>query len=121
MAVKYILYILVGLLAGAYSGLIGLGGGTIVIPILIYFFGLTQMEAQGTSLALMLPPIGLLAAWTYWKRGAVNIPIAAFVCLGFLVGGLIGAKFAVNLPNEVLRKVFGFALLLISLQMIFFK
>ena len=118
---KIILSLSIGLFAGAYSGLIGLGGGTVVIPALIYIFGLTQKEAQGTSLALMLPPIGLLAAWTYYKQGAVNIPIAAFVCVGFFVGGLIGAKFAVGLSNELLRKIFGFALLAISIHMIFTK
>jgi len=116
-----ILYILLGLFAGTVSGLIGIGGGIIIVPALIYLFGLTQHQAQGTTLALLVPPIGLLAAWTYYKQGYVNLTIAAFVCLGFFVGGLLGAKMAVGLSDELLRKIFGVALLLIALYMIFAK
>lgn len=116
-----ILYLLLGLFAGVLSGLIGIGGGTIIVPALIYLFGLTQHQAQGTTLALLIPPIGLLAAWTYYKNGYVNITIAIFICFGFFIGGLVGAKVAVGLSNEILRKVFGFVLLLIALYMIFGK
>ena len=116
-----ILYLLLGLVAGSLSGLLGIGGGVIIIPALIYLFGLTQHQAQGTTLALMIPPIGLLAAWTYYKQGYVNIPMAIFVCLGFFIGGLAGAKVAVGLSSELLRKVFGVSLLLIALHMIFTK
>lgn len=114
-----ILYLLLGLFAGIISGLIGIGGGIIIVPALVYLFGLTQHEAQGTTLALLVPPIGLLAAWTYYKRGYVNLTIAIFACLGFFIGGLVGAKLAVALPNEILRKVFGVVLLLVALYMIF--
>ena len=116
-----ILYLLLGLFAGVLSGLIGIGGGTIIVPALIYLFGLTQHQAQGTTLALLIPPIGLLAAWTYYKNGYVNITIAIFICFGFFIGGLVGAKVAVGLSNEILRKVFGFVLLLIALYVIFWK
>jgi len=116
-----ILYLLLGLSAGVLSGLIGIGGGTIIVPALIYLFGLTQHQAQGTTLALLIPPIGLLAAWTYYKNGYVNLTIAVFICLGFFIGGLVGAKVAVGLSNEILRKIFGFVLLLIALYMIFGK
>jgi uncharacterized membrane protein YfcA len=114
-----VLYVSLGLLAGVISGLIGIGGGIIIIPALIFLFGLTQQQAQGTTLALMVPPIGLLAAWTYYKHGYVNLNIVAFVCLGFFIGGLFGAKLATALPTEMLQKVFGVALLLIALYMIF--
>jgi len=116
-----ILYLLLGLSAGVLSGLIGIGGGTIIVPALIYLFGLTQHQAQGTTLALLIPPIGLLAAWTYYKNGYVNLTIAVFICLGFFIGGLAGAKLAIGLSNEILKKVFGFLLLLIALYMIFGK
>lgn len=116
-----ILYVLVGLFAGAISGLIGIGGGIIIVPILVYLFGLTQHQAQGTTLALLIPPIGLLAAITYYKHGYVNLTIAFFVCIGFFIGGLLGAKLGVVLSNEILKKVFGFVLLLISLYMILEK
>lgn len=117
--INIILYIVLGLVAGVISGLIGIGGGIIIIPALIFLFGLTQHQAQGTTLALMVPPIGLLAAWTYYKHGDVNLTIAAFICLGFFVGGLFGAKLATVLSTEILQKVFGVALLLIALYMIF--
>ena len=115
------LYILLGLFAGTLSGLIGIGGGIIIIPALILLFGLSQHQAQGTTLALMVPPVGILAAWTYYKQGYVDLPIAAFICIGFLLGGLIGAKIAITLSNVVLEKIFGVSLLLISIKMIFFK
>ena len=119
--INIILYLLLGLFGGALSGLIGIGGGTIFVPALIYLFGLTQHQAQGTTLALLIPPIGLLAALTYYKNGYVNLTIAVFVCLGFFIGGLVGAKLAVGLSNEMLRKVFGFVILLIALYMILGK
>jgi uncharacterized membrane protein YfcA len=117
----HILFILLGLLAGAFSGLIGIGGGTLIVPALIFLFGLSQHQAQGTTLALLVPPIGLLAAWTYYKQGYVDLRIAALICIGFFFGGLLGAKMATRLPNVILEKVFGVALLLISLKMIFTK
>lgn len=118
---KILLYLLLGLVAGGGSGLIGIGGAIIIIPVLVLLFGLPQHTAQGTTLALMVPPIGLLAAWTYYKQGYVDLKIAGLICLGFFVGGLIGAKFAIEIPDEILRKIFGVVLLIASLKMIFFK
>jgi uncharacterized membrane protein YfcA len=119
--IQGLLYLLLGLAAGIISGLIAIGGGTIIVPVLVFFFGLSQHQAQGTTLALLVPPIGFLAAWTYYKQGYVNLQIAAFICLGFFFGGLLGAKFATKLSNVVLERVFGVALLLIALKMIFSK
>jgi uncharacterized protein len=116
-----ILYILLGLIAGTFSGLIGIGGGVLIVPALVYLFGLTQHQAQGTTLALLVPPIGILAAYEYYRHGMVDIRIAAFVCIGFFLGGLIGARFATVLSNTVLEKVFGFAMLIVALKMIFTK
>ena len=114
-------YVLLGLVAGIFSGLIGIGGGIILVPALALLFGLSQHTAQGTTLALMVPPIGLLAAWTYYRQGFVDLKIAALICLGFFVGGLVGAKFATGISEQVLRKIFGAALLAASLKMILFK
>lgn len=108
----------IGLFAGIMSGLLGIGGGTIVIPALIYIFGLTQHLSQGTTLAMMVPPIGLLAAWHYWKHDNVNIGWAAFLCLGFFFGGLIGAYYAHLIPDMLLRRIFGVFFLVIALRMI---
>ncbi|MGP1386016.1 MAG: TSUP family transporter [Thainema sp.] len=113
-----VLFILLGAFAGVISGLIGIGGGVIIVPALVFFFGLSQHQAQGTTLALLVPPIGLLGAWTYYQQGYVDIKVAAYICLGFLFGSLLGAKFAIGIPNEILEKVFGGAMLMIALKMI---
>ena len=121
MSANIILYLLLGLIAGILSGLMGIGGGIIIIPALVVLFGFSQHLAQGTTLALMVPPIGLLAAWTYYKAGFVDLRVAALICLGFFVGGLFGAKFATVIPEQVLRKIFGVVMLLASLKMILTK
>ena len=115
------LYLLLGLFAGTFSGLIGIGGGVIIVPALVVLFGFSQHRAQGTTLALLVPPIGLLAAWTYYKQGYVDLKVALIMCVGFFLGGLFGAKIATSMSNLVLEKVFGVALFLIALKMIFAK
>jgi uncharacterized membrane protein YfcA len=116
-----IVYIILGIVAGIFAGIFGIGGGTILIPVLVFLFGLTQHQAQGTTLAIMVPPIGLLAALRYYYSGNVKLDIAGFVCLGFFVGGLIGAHFIQDVPDPLLKRLFGVFLLVISLRMIFFK
>jgi uncharacterized membrane protein YfcA len=116
-----LLYILVGLVAGTLGGLIGIGGGIIVVPALVLLFGVSQKMAQGTTLAMMLPPIGLLAVLEYYRKGFVDFKTAGFVCIGFFIGGFLGAKFAMRLDEQTLRKIFGIFFLIISLKMIFFK
>jgi uncharacterized membrane protein YfcA len=118
---KIFLFLLLGFITGIFSGLLGIGGAIIVIPCLVILFDLSQQMAQGTTLALMVPPIGLLAAWTYYKAGFVDLKIAGLICLGFFVGGLIGARYATQIPDDILRKIFGVMLLIASLKMIFFK
>jgi uncharacterized protein len=113
--------ITLGVIAGALSGLIGIGGGIIIIPALVLIFGLSQKMAQGTTLALLIPPIGLLAAITYYKQGYVDIRIAAIIIIGFIIGSLFGAKLAVKLPVEMLSKVFAVTLILIGVKMLFSK
>lgn len=116
-----LLYIILGLVAGVFGGMFGIGGGTILIPVLVYLFGLTQHQAQGTTLAIMIPPIGLLAALRYWQAGNVKLSMAAFICAGFFIGGLIGANLIHNVSDPMLKKLFGFYLLFISVKMIFSK
>lgn len=117
----YALYIILGLVAGIFSGMFGIGGGTILIPALVFILGLTQHQAQGTTLAIMIPPIGLLAAWRYWQAGNVKISMAGFICIGFFIGGLLGANLIHNVSDPMLKKLFGIYLLFISLRMIFSK
>ena len=114
-------YILLGLVAGSLSGLIGIGGGVIIVPALVILFGLSQHTAQGTTLALLVMPVGLLAAWTYLRSGHADLRIALFIALGFIVGGLIGAQFANSVPESVLRKIFAVTLILIAVRMFFTK
>lgn len=114
-------YIVLGLVAGICGGVFGIGGGAVLVPALVFLFGLTQHQAQGTTLAILVPPIGLLAAMRYYYSGNVKLDIAGFVCLGFLVGGLLGAHFVQNVPEPWLKKMFGVFLLVVSLRMIFFK
>jgi uncharacterized membrane protein YfcA len=114
-------YVLLGVIAGVFSGLIGIGGGVIIVPVLVFIFGLSQHEAQGTTLALLVPPIGVLAAWAYYQQGYVNLHIAALICVGFFFGGLLGAKIATGMTDITLERVFGIALLLIALKMIIAK
>jgi len=119
--VNIFLFIVLGIIAGVLSGLIGIGGGVIIVPALLFIFGFSQHQAQGTTLALLVPPIGILAAWTYYKQGYVDFHAALFICIGFLIGSFMGSKLATNISNVILERTFGIALLLISLKMIFAK
>lgn len=116
-----LIYIVLGLAAGTLSGLIGIGGGIIIIPVLVFLMGFSQHLAQGTTLALMVPPVGILAAWIYYKNGHVDLRAALLICIGFFVGGFLGAKFANAIPSVALEKIFGVALLAIAIKMIFLK
>lgn len=111
-------YIILGILAGILSGVVGIGGGIIIVPALVFVFGMSQLEAQGTTLALLIPPVGILAAWSYYTHGFVDVKVALLIIIGFLLGGLIGGKIAVGLPNAVLQKIFGVVLLLVSIKMV---
>jgi uncharacterized membrane protein YfcA len=110
--------VLLGLAAGIFSGFLGLGGGVIMVPALVFFFGLTQHQAQGTVLATMVPPIGLLAAMKYYYAGNVKIKVAIFLCLGFFIGGLLGAQGAHFISETMMRRIFGIVLLAIALRLI---
>ncbi len=112
-------YIVLGMVAGLLSSIMGIGGGIIIVPALVLLFGLTQQQAQGTTLAMLAAPIGFIAAATYYKHGFVNVKMALFICIGFLLGTLPGAKLATHLDTGVLQKIFGFVLLLLSVKMIF--
>jgi len=116
-----ILYIILGLIAGVFGGMFGIGGGTILIPALVYLFGLTQHQAQGTTLAIMVAPIGLLAALRYYYSGNVKLGMAGFICLGFFMGGLIGAHWVQGLSDLLMKRLFGVFLLIIAMRMILAK
>ena len=114
-------YVILGLVAGISSGVFGIGGAILMIPALVFLLGFTQHQAQGTTLAAMIPPIGLLAAWRYWQAGHVRLSVAAFICVGFFVGGWLGAVLAQHVSDPLLKKLFGVFLLIVSVQMILGK
>lgn len=117
----YSMILILGLIAGVMSGLLGIGGAVLMIPALVIGFGLSQHTAQGTTLAMMLPPVTLLAVMQYHKNGNIDWRVASLLCLSFFIGGLFGAKLANNIHPILLKRIFGIALLLISLKMIFSK
>ena len=112
---------IIGLAAGIFGGMVGLGGGVIMIPAMVYFLGMTQTGAQGTSLAVMLPPVGLFAVMNYYKAGQLNLKYAAIIALTFLIGGYFGSKIALNIPISTLRRIFALALILIAVNMMLKK
>ena len=110
----------IGVLAGMLSGLIGIGGGIIIVPMLLYI-GLTQQQAQGTSLAVLLPPVAFLAVINYHKAGAIDWRYAAVIAVFFIIGSYFGSKIALNIDPKMLRRIFGVVLLLIAGKMLFGK
>ena len=122
MSISTVLIILIiGCITGFLAGMLGIGGGLIVIPALVMVMGMSQQAAQGTSLAMMLPPIGILAAYNYYKAGHVDIKIALLLAVMFIVGSYFGSKIAVKLPQDVLKKIFVVFLVLVAAKMLFWK
>ena len=116
----WLVLILIGLVAGLASGLVGIGGGIIIIPSLVMILGYNQKLAQGTTLALMIPPIGIFAALEYYKQGYVNIYAAIFIVLGFMIGGYFGARYLTGLSDIIVIRAFAIFLLLIALKLLIF-
>lgn len=116
-----LILLLIGVGAGVLSGLIGIGGGILIVPALIYFMGFSPKLAQGTSLGILLLPVGILAVWQFYRQGYVDTKAVAIVALGFIAGGYFGSKLALSLPQETLKKIFAVILLLLSIKMFFDK
>ncbi len=113
--------ILIGLLAGFFSGTLGIGGSVVMIPLMILWLNFSQHEAQGTSLAVLAVPVTLLAAYNYYQEGHVNWKYAAIIAFTFIIGGYLGSKLAISINQALLKKVFGGILLLVALKMILGK
>jgi len=112
---------LIGLAAGTMGGMVGIGGGLIIVPAMVYLMGADQKTAQGTSIAIMLPPIGFFAAMNYYKAGYINIKYAAIIAFTFLLGGYIGSKLAITLPEALVKKVFAAFMIITAVKMIISK
>jgi uncharacterized membrane protein YfcA len=111
--------LVVGLLIGVVSGMVGVGGGIFLVPALVYLFKFSQHEAQGTSIAVLVPPIGIFAALEYYRYGFVRLSVVAWIALGFAAGAFLGAMLAGQVSGAMLRRGFGLFMLFIALQMIF--
>ena len=116
-----IILIIIGLSAGILSGLVGVGGGILMVPMFVIFLGFTQHNAQGMSLAVMLPPVTFLAVYNYHKAGEIDWKLALIASLLFIVGGFIGSKIALKIDQLTLKKIFGVMMLIVAIKLIFFS
>jgi len=116
----WIILILIGVASGMLSGFVGVGGGLIIVPALVLFLEFSQKMAQGTSLAILLLPVGILAVMEYYKHGYIDIRIALIISAGFVVGGFVGSRIALVLPQDIIKKVFAIFMLIVAMKMLFF-
>ncbi|MEO6403841.1 MAG: sulfite exporter TauE/SafE family protein [Ferruginibacter sp.] len=115
-----IILLLIGLAAGTLSGMVGIGGGIVIVPALVYFIGFSQKMSQGTSLAILLLPIGLLGVIQFYKQGYIDIRVALIISLAFFFGSYFGSRIALSLPQETVKKIFAGFMILIAVKMLFF-
>lgn len=113
--------IVIGLLAGMLSGLVGVGGGIIMVPLLVLLLGFNQHQAQGTSLTVLVVPVTALAVYNYYKEGYINWKYAAIIAVFFVVGSYFGSKLAVGIDQKMLKKVFGVVLIIVAGKMLLEK
>ena len=122
MNVTTILILLgIGLFAGAMSGMVGIGGGIIMVPCMVFFLAMSQHQAQGTSLAVLMFPVAALSVYNYYQKGFVDFKIAGIICAGFVLGSFVSSKMAVSMSPDVIKKVFGVVILLVAVKMILGK
>lgn len=119
-ATTLLILVMIGLAAGFLSGLVGIGGGIIMVPTLVFFLGLTQKQAQGTSLGVLMLPVVALAVWQYHKQGQINFNHVLVIAVAFITGGFLGSKLALSLSDDKMKKIFAVVLLLVSIKMLFF-
>ena len=113
-----LILIMIGLSAGILSGLVGVGGGIIIVPALIFLLGFSQLEAQGTSLGLLLLPVGIFAVMNYYKAGHIDLKVIGIMCLAFVAGGFIGSKLALKIDQEILKRIFAILLFYTAFKML---
>ena len=115
-----LILVLVGVAAGILGGLVGIGGGIVIVPSLIYFLNFSQKSAQGTSLGLLLLPVGIFGVLEYYKQGHVDLKIVVILAIGFLAGSYFGSKIALSLPQETVKKIFAILMIILAIKMLFF-
>lgn len=114
-----LIVVMVGIAAGILGGLVGVGGGIIIVPALVYFLGFSQKTAQGTSLGLIMLPVGILGVLQYYKQGHVDFRVVGILAVGFLIGSFFGSKIALGLSQETVKKIFAVLMILIAIKMLF--
>ena len=120
-AMSIAILLAIGAIAGFLSGMVGIGGGVIIVPVLVFFLGFTQHMAQGTTLFLFLIPIGILGVINYYKTGNVDMKAAFIMASTFVIGSYFGSKLAISIDQQMIKKVFGVIMILLALKMIFGK
>jgi uncharacterized protein len=116
---QVLLYLAIGLLGGISGGLFGIGGGIILVPAMVLLLGFSQHMAQGTSLMALLLPVGMFAVFNYYRAGQVHVAVGLWIALGFLLGGLLGSRFALTLDEGLLRRTFALFLVIVAAQLFF--
>ena len=114
-----VILILVGIASGMLGGMVGVGGGIIIVPALVFFLGFSQKLAQGTSLGILLLPVGILGVIQYYKQGYIDLKVVLLISLGFVIGNLFGSKIALSLPQETVKKIFAVVMILAAVKMLF--
>lgn len=116
-----LILLLVGIAAGFLSGMVGIGGGIIIVPVLVYFLGFTQHQAQGTTLFMFMLPIGVLGVMNYHKQGYVDYKVALIICTTFVLGSYFGSKLSISLDQKLVKQIFGAIIILLGAKMLFWK
>ena len=115
-----LIVLLIGTIAGMLGGMIGIGGGLVIVPALVYFLGFSQQSAQGTSLGLIMLPVGILGVLQYYKQGYVDFRVVGLLAIGFVLGSYFGSKIALSVPQDTLKKAFAGLMILVAIKMLFF-
>lgn len=118
---EIVILICIGLAAGAFSGMFGIGGGLVMVPAMVFFLAMSQHSAQGTSLGVLVIPVAAMAAYNYYQRGELNVKYALIIALTFMIGGYFGSKISLGMSQLMLKRVFGVVMLIMALKLIFFS
>jgi hypothetical protein len=117
----FVILALTGIAAGFLGGLVGVGGGIIMVPVMVFFLGMSQHSAQGTSLAVLMVPVSAVAVYNYWKTDHVNFRYALIIALFFIVGGYLGSRLSLRIDQNIVKKVFAVFMLVVAIKMLFSK
>jgi uncharacterized membrane protein YfcA len=118
---EILILVCIGLAAGAFSGMFGIGGGLVMVPAMVFFLAMSQHSAQGTSLGVLVIPVAAMAAYNYYQQGQLNVKYALIIALTFMIGGYFGSKISLGMSQLMLKRIFGVVMLIMALKLIFFS